>query len=84
MQTQYEIVNKTTEVVLAVRTIQFNDGTVDIFTDSLDAPQVTFDNALKDGNLTNPDWTIREVGTHNKPNGEAEGTNVIEEVTVNE
>ena len=81
MQTKYEIVNKTTEEILPVTTLMFNIGTVTVEAGEL---SLEFDNSLADGNLIHAEWSIREVGTHNQPNGEAEGTNVIDEVAVNE
>ncbi len=87
MQTQYEIVNKTTEEVYPVTSMTFNEGSVEvtaIMPETASTPAgehiIQFDNALKDGNLTNEDWIIREVGTHNQPNGQP----AIEETKVNE
>lgn len=70
--TQYEIVNKETGATHAVNGMTFGEGYVEVETE---VGVVRFDNANKDGNLvdtdaSNPEFAIRQVGTHLTPNND--------------
>lgn len=71
--TKYEVVNKTTGEVTAVTGMEFGEGYV---VATVGETTITFNNELKDGNLQNPDFAIREVGTHL----EADGVGTVEDV----
>lgn len=74
--TEYEIVNKATGEVVPVTGMTFGDGTSTdcVIADTANGP-VRFENAAKEGNLvdtdnSNPDYAIRQVGTHLTPNND--------------
>lgn len=75
-ETDYELVNKATGEVLPVLKLTFgdNESTDCVIADTTNGP-VRFENAAKEGNLvdtdnSNPDYAIRQVGTHLTPNND--------------
>ncbi len=66
---KYEVIDKNTGNVYPVLEYvePVNSGKVAVRTEF---GTVEFDNHLQDGNWTNEQYLIREVGTHNEPDGE--------------
>lgn len=78
--TKYEIIKKSdVNFVIPVDSMSFGDG---IVTATTSIGDVVFQNPIKDGNLENPEWVIREIGTHSQPDGtgtvEVLGSQVVE------
>lgn len=70
--TEYELVNKETGEVVPTTGTTFGEGYVEFATEK---GAVRFDNANKDGNLvdsdlSNPEYAVRQVGTHLTPNND--------------
>lgn len=77
----YELVNKATGEVVPVTDLIFGDGeSTDCVIAETALGAVRFENAAKEGNLvdtdnSNPDYAIRQVGTHLTPNEDGVVTN---------
>lgn len=65
--TQYEVINKVTEEVLPVTRGEAGNETVTWHLE--DGTPIVFSNIGNVGDLQNDTYTIREVGTHSKPDG---------------
>jgi hypothetical protein len=72
---KYEVMNKVTGETFPVTGMTFGDGYVEV---TVGESTISFNNELKDGNLQNPDFAIREIGTHL----EADGVGIVEDVVV--
>lgn len=65
--TQYEVINKVTEEVTPVTGYEAGNETMTVHLP--DGTPIVFSNTGNVGDLQNDTYTIREVGTHSKPDG---------------